>query len=156
MKKLAKKVIASMMSVATLATSVVGISTNAANTENNYFNSFSIQPAQGGWTRLNQTDFKTDDSWVYLYISSSTRAARVHTLGVSMYNYSNYSVCTWDPSGAYCVAGPEYLISNYIYEDGYRRADLEFYSVSDNYGDTISGAWSPDSYLETGHSYTYV
>ena len=152
MKKIVKKVMASMLSVATLATSVAGISANASS-DNIYFYSFHINPSIGGWTRLGQTAYKDNNSYVYLYISSASRPVRVHALGID--SYGNAHNCTCNGS-AYCVVGNEYLICNNIKESGYNYADLEFYSVSDYYGDNISGAWSPDSVIEYGHTYYYV
>ncbi len=144
---------AAVMAVVTLAIGSVGMSASAANTGNKYFNDFYITSSAGGWTRLYQTDTKADDSYVYLHISSATRACRVHTLGISG---SNEYECTSNTMGAYCVAGPEYRITNSIYENKYRRADLKFYSISNYNSDHISGAWSPDSIAESGHSYNYV
>ena len=156
MRETFKKIAASVMAVTTLAVGAVGMtgmSASAANTGNKYFNNFYINPSAGGWTRLYQTDTKADKSYVYLHISSATRACRVHTLGVSG---SNAYECTSNTSGAYCVAGPEYRITNSIYENGYRKADLKFYSISNYNSDYITGAWSPDSVAESGHSYNYV
>lgn len=152
MKKIVKKLMASMLSVATLATSVVGISANAANTTDNPFSSFHIYP-NVHWTRLNQTDSKEDYSYVYLYISSASRGVRVHALGIDSNGYAHN--CTCD-GNVYCVAGNEYLICNSIKESGYNYADLEFYSASTYYEDYISGVWSPDSVIEYGHTYYYV
>lgn len=154
MKTNLKKIAASLMAVATITSGAMGISASAANTDDKYFNDFSITPSTS-WTRLFQTDSKQDTSYVYLYVSSASRAMRVHTLGISSSDGSKHN-CTSNTSGAYCVAGPEYRITNTIYEDSYRKADLEFYSVSGYYGDRISGAWSPDSYAVAGHYYNYV
>lgn len=156
MNKTFKKIAASIMAISTLAVSMVGMSANAAtnaNIYNNYFNDFYVVPSIGGWSRLNQTDDKLDASWVYLYITSATRSVRVHTLGVT--GNSTYN-CTTNSIGAYCEKGKEYLISNSINESGYTKADLEFYSVSSYYSDYITGAWSPDSEVENGHTYTFV
>lgn len=69
MNKTFKKIAASIMAISTLAVSMVGMSANAAtnaNIYNNYFNDFYVVPSIGGWSRLNQTDDKLDDSYVYL------------------------------------------------------------------------------------------
>lgn len=152
MKNKLKKVVSSIMAVASLAVGVTGINASAANTGNKYFNDYSIVPSTS-WTRLYQTDSKQDNTRVYLTIYSASRAVRVHTLGIS--SDGSEHVCTTNTSGAYCVQGPEYLISNSIYGN-YSKADLKFYSVSSYYGDSISGAWSPDSIQEYGHYYNFV
>lgn len=149
-----KKVVASILSVAVLTTSLVGVNANAS-TDNISFINFGIYSSNSGWTRFNQVASKSNDTWVYLYISSASRPTRVHTLAVSSYDYSVTHVCTCNPIGAYCEDGKEYLICNTIYEDGYRKADLKAYSIDPYYGDVITGVWSPDSVIETYHYYYY-
>lgn len=150
MKKTFKKITASIMAVTTLAVSIVGMSANAANTTDNPINNFYVRPGTGGWERLYDNDYKSNTTPVYLYVTTSTRDFRVQTLGV---NSSGAYNCTYSGNSVYCEKNKEYLIHNYIKENGYLDADLQFYSTSYYNPDYLTGNWSPDSVRENGHTY---
>lgn len=141
MKKELKKLFLSIMAVTTMAISTVGMSTNANNTEDFCFNNFYIPPSFAGWVRFNHPIAKTDNSPVFLYISKASRAVRVQVIGVDRNNVVNYT----PNESIYCTSGVEYLISNSVYPMS-SFIDLRFSSVSDHYGDNISGYFNPDGY----------
>ncbi len=152
MKKTLKKVMASVMAIASLTMCATSISSSAASTYDDIdIQNVYITASRGGWSRLYHNVPKSYQTPVYLNISTATRGFRVQTLGVS----GDYAENRTTNGSAYCVAGTEYLIYNSICY-AYSYADLQFYSVSDNYSDRITGVWSSDGAAMSGHTYSYV
>ena len=150
-----KKITAAVMAVTTLAVSMVGMSANAANTEDAYFNNFSAPPSiSNTYLALpedeNGVREKHNNSSVYLYITSSPYSLFVQTWGLMGNNWSSTKAnrtCNANGNSTTSVtvtSGRRYIIKNLINESKYTYAGLKFCSSSYYNYAPIQGKWSPD------------
>ena len=142
---ISRRIISTFLLVMLLA-SAMCVSASAANTTDTYFNSFKATVL--GYNAMSNTDArsKTNNSCVYLYITSGTYSSvRVRALGSSSQtgSWTNRTYYGGYVSYVTCAVGVQYQIHNMIYESGESWAKLSFHSpyTNPNY---ISGAWSPD------------
>lgn len=168
-----KKLAACLMATASLVTGMVGISASASDMPNdpkNYgdtnITDFSVPPDSQDWRKYTGSYSmrnKNDDSEVYFHATKGSVTLSLRTYGCT--NNSWGTNLTMNASGNFvdyvcCRIGTEYAVKNYIYErknsNGYRmypKAGLEFKTTSSYMGTTITGVWSPDSYMTSSMSY---
>lgn len=153
MKKI-KKIAASIMAVAAMATSMVGISASADSTPSNV-PTITVAPASTGTWHFTPTRSKGSDTRAYVYVSSGTISPCV---GVFASDGSN---CTRNNLGQSvssipCSIGISYTINNDVKWHGagytsYNSAKLGVISPYTNQGGTCTLSWAPDSSTPTKH-----
>lgn len=169
-----KKFTACLMATASLVTGMVGMSASAAdmpdapkNYGNTSITSFTVPPCTMDWRKYTG-DYamrnKNDSSEVYFYAQSGTMSLNLRTYGCTTGGSWGTNL-TMNSAGSYvdcvsCSIGTEYAIKNYIYERKnssgnrmYTKAGLELRTTSSYQGTTISGVWSPDSYMTSDMKY---
>ncbi len=169
-----KRLSASIMAAATLATSAMGgITASAANTGNTSFSNFTAPPnIAGAFAQLPKSQdgvrYKTNNSSVYLQLTSAPCNICVQTWGLSYTDWdtsSNKANCTlngWlnatnsvtvQPYIKYEIYNKIKYVDNHTYDYGY--AGLKFCSTNQYYTSSISGNWSPDYATEAGVQLAY-
>ena len=162
MNKKFKRIAASVMAVMTLAVGMTGMSASAANTGDTDITNFIAPPsASGTYNPLPTSEdgirYKSNDSSVYLNITSSKYSVSVQTWGINGNTWSTSSKANWTlnsignkTNGVTVRAGYRYQIYNKINEKGYSNAGLKFASTNQYNSSTITGKWSPDYSYESG------
>lgn len=149
-----KRLAASIMAAATLATTAMGGISASASTEDKNFTNFTAPPSIAGTYNpipVNQHGIRVKDTYssVYVKITSSTYKVSTQTWGLADTQWSGGAnkTCKYNGSNTTAVtlsSGHHYEIKNKIRESGYACAGLKMCSTNQYNSSTVTGKWSPD------------
>lgn len=155
-----KKLAASIMAAATLATTAMGGVSASASYVDTYITSFTAPADNSGTYKplplsQNGVRVKSTNSSIYVKINSSTYSVSVQTWGLPDTSWSGGANRTLNAAGSLTngvtlKAWHRYRIQNKVNESNYPCAGLKMRSTSNYYDSTVNGAWSPDYSPEDG------
>lgn len=155
-----KRLAASIMAAATLATTAMGGVSASASYDDTNITSFTAPPSIAGTYNplpISQhgVRVKSTNSSIYVKINSSTYSVSVQTWGLPDTSWSGGANKTLNAAGSptngvTLSAWHRYRIKNSVNESGYPCAGLKMCSTNQYNASTVNGAWSPDYSPEDG------
>lgn len=155
-----KKLAASIMAAAALATTAMGGISVSASCDDTNITNFTAPPSIAGTYNplpISQHGIrvKSTNSSIYVKINSSTYNVSVQTWGLPDTSWNGGANKTLNAAGSptngvTLSACHRYRIKNTVNESGYPCAGLKMSSTDQYNSSTVDGAWSPDYSPEPG------